>query len=141
VPHGRHPDEVVHGSGTGTARVAVTLTVPADTSYLPVLRLLVAGALTSDTDAAVVDGVRRAVEDVALALIRHGPSGVIETRIHHDGAGPISIDMSVSVDGSDRLDEPNLLAVDRMLRLVSLRSRRSVDGGVLRYAFSIRHVA
>lgn len=121
--------------------MAVTLTVPADTSYLPVLRLLVAGALSSDTDAAVIEGVRRAVEDVAQALLRQDPSGVIETQVHHDGAGPVSIEMSVTVDGADPLDEPALLAVDRMLQLVSLRSRRQVDDGVLTYSFSIRHVA
>jgi hypothetical protein len=142
VAPGRHPGEVVHGSGTGTARVAVILTVPADRSFLPVLRLLVAGAVGSMTDAAVVEGVQRAVEDVAQALIRQTPSGTIETQLdHRAGTGPISIEMSVTVEGTEQLDEPSLLAVDRMLELVSLRSRRSIDDGVLRYAFSIRHVA
>jgi hypothetical protein len=133
---------VVHGSGTGTARVAVTLTVPSDRSYLPVLRLLVAGALGADTDAAVVEGVQRAVEDVAQALIRQAAGGTIETQLdHRAGRGPISIEMSATVGRPTEIDEPSLLAVDRMLELVSLRSRRSVEAGVLRYAFSIRHVA
>jgi hypothetical protein len=133
-------DDLPAGATAAVGASTVTLTVPADESYLPVLRLLVAGALGPDTDPGVVDGLRRAVEDVARALLRQAPTEAIETRLKHDPAGLISIDMSISIDGSRHLDEPALLAVDRMLELLSLRSRRSLVDGVLNVAFSVRHV-